>query len=286
MNCKRARRACPQFTIAKLRSNAKAPHKHEKNFATTPQFIKTFKSLKSVPRIKMQIQEHKLKLIKITDETPDVKAFRFETKEPINYLPGQFFMVRFEDDPKLQRAYSISSTPTQKNYIEIAVRLVGVFTHKLFKAKINDYLIFKGPFGKLVFTEEMKDNLIMISGGCGLPAFMGIIRYCNEKKLPNKISLIYSARTPADIIFREELEKIKSENSNFDYIITITRPEPEHNWTGCTGRITQELLKQNIKDIENNLYYLCGPMEFVKTNMEFLENLGVKKERMKTDIWG
>ena len=232
------------------------------------------------------IKEHKLKLIKITNETPDVKAFRFETLKPINYLPGQFFMVRFEDDPKLQRAYSISSTPTSKDYIEITVRLVGVFTHKLFKAKINDYLIFKGPFGKLIFTEEMKDNLVMISGGCGLSAFMGIIRYCNEKKLPNKISLIYSVRTPADIIFREELEKIKSENSNFDYIITITRPKPEDNWNGCTGRISEKLLKQNIKDIETNLYYLCGPMEFVKSVIAMLETLGAKKEQIKTDIWG
>ena len=234
----------------------------------------------------MEIKEHKLRLIQITDETPDVKAFRFETKEPVDYLPGQFFMVRFENDPKLQRAYSISSTPSNKNYIEIAVRLVGVFTHKLFEAKIGDSFIFKGPFGKLTFNEEMKDNLVMISGGCGLSAFMGIIRYCNEKKLPNRVKLVYSARTPADIIFRKELEEIEAKNPNFSCTITITRPKPEHNWTGSTGRISEDLLKQNIEDIENNLYYLCGPMEFVKTNMSFLENLGVKKERMKTDIWG
>jgi glycine betaine catabolism B len=232
------------------------------------------------------IQEHKLRLIQITEQTPEIKAFRFETPKPISYLPGQFFMARFEDDPKLQRAYSISSTPSNFSYIEITVKLVGVFTHKLFKAKINDYLLFKGPFGKIYFDETIKDNLVMISGGCGLSAFMGIIRYWNEKKLSNKISLIYSVKTPEDILFRKELEDIKSKNPNFSCIVTVTRSSPEHKWTGRTGRISEDLLKKNIKDIGNNLYYLCGPMEFVQTNMAFLENLGVKKERMKTDIWG
>ena len=74
------------------------------------------------------IQEHKLKIIKIIDETPDVKTFRVQTPKEISFLPSQFFMVRFEDNPKLQRAYSISSTPLQKDYMDITVALVGKFT--------------------------------------------------------------------------------------------------------------------------------------------------------------
>ncbi len=232
-----------------------------------------------------QIQEHKLKLIKIIDETPDVKTFIFEASEKINFLPGQFFMFRFPDNPKLQRAYSISSSPTEKNCIEITVRLVGVFTTRLFKSKINDYLISKGPYGKLVFTEDIKNNLVLISAGCGIGAFRSIMRYCTEKKLPNKINLIYSVKTPADIISNEEIKKIKNENPNFNYTITITRPKPEHNWTGKTGRINPELLKQEIEDIENSLYYLCGPIQFVKSTIEMLESLGVKPEQLRKDAW-
>jgi ferredoxin-NADP reductase len=87
-----------------------------------------------------QPQEHKLKIIKIIDETPDVKTFRVETSDgtEINFFPSQFFMVRFPDS-KLQRAYSISSSPTQKDYMDITVNLVGEFTRKLFKSKVNDY---------------------------------------------------------------------------------------------------------------------------------------------------
>jgi len=115
------------------------------------------------------IQEPKLKIIGIIDEAPDVKTFRVQVPEgtEINFYPGQFFMVRF-DDRKFQRAYSIASSPTQKNYIDITMNLVGEFTKKLWETKVNDFLIFKGPFGKFYFTEEMKNNIVLIGGGLGV----------------------------------------------------------------------------------------------------------------------
>lgn len=234
------------------------------------------------------IQEHSLKIIKITDETPNVKTFRVEIpkEKEITFLPGQFFMVRFPDNHKLQRAYSIASTPLQKDYMDITVELVGEFTHKLWEAKVNDFLIFKGPFGKAHFAEDIKNDLILISGGCGISASMGIIRYFTAKKLNNKIKLIYSARTPLDIIYKNEFDRLKEENPNFSYILTMTRSKPEHNWQGCTGRIGLNLLKQNVDNVENSYYFLCGPVEFVKGTISILESLGAKKEQIKTDVWG
>ena len=170
--------------------------------------------------------------------------------------------------------------------MDLTIELLGEFTTKLFKSKVNDYLIFKGPFGKFHFTEDMKNDLILISGGCGVSAMMCITRYCTDKKLQNKITLIYSARTPVDIIYNEDLKKIKEQNPNFNYTVTITRPKPEHNWTGRTGRINEELLKQNIGNIENSLYFLCGPVEFVKNAIAMLESLSIKKEQIRTDVWG
>ena len=234
------------------------------------------------------IQEHKLKIIEIIDEVPETKTFRVQVPESaeINFFPGQFFMVRFEDNPKFQRAYSIASSPTQKNYIEITMDLVGQFTKKLWETKVNDYLIFKGPFGKFYFNDEIKNNVVLIGGGLGVTPLMSLIRYCNDKKLPNKVSLIYSVKTPADIVYNDELKQIKEQNPNFNYGITITRPQPEHNWQGRTGRIDLDLLKKKIENVENSLYYLCGPLEFVKSTITMLESLGATKEQIKTDIWG
>jgi len=232
------------------------------------------------------IQDHKLKIIEIIDETPIVKTFRVQIQDGITFYPGQFFMVRFEDDKTFLRAYSIASSPTQKTYIDVTMDLVGKFTHKLWETKIGDYLMFKGPYGKFYFNETMNNNLVLIGGGLGITPLMSIIRYCNDKKLQNKVNLLYSVKTPVDIVYNEELKKINDENSNFNYTVTITRPKPEHNWQGRTGRIDIDLLKQNIENVENSLFYLCGPLEFVKSSIAMLESLGAKKEQIKTDIWG
>ena len=233
------------------------------------------------------VQEYKLKLINIIDEAPEVKTFRVEVPNgKINFYSGQFFMIRFEDSVTLNRAYSVASSANEKNYLEITMNLVGEFTHKLFKSKVGDYLMFKGPYGKFYFTEDMKNNLVLIGGGLGIVPLMSIIRNFNDKKLSNKINLIYCVKTPDDIVYREEIENIKQENSNFNIIFTITRPKPEHNWQGRTGRIDEELLRENIEDVENSLYYLCGPLEFVKSAIASLESFGVKKEQIKTDTWG
>ncbi len=235
-----------------------------------------------------QIQELILKILKITDETPLVKSFRVELPSDIgmDFYPGQFFMVSFVDDPEIKtsRAYSIASSPLNKKYLEIALNRVGPFTTKLFSMKEGDLLKFKGPYGKFYFSDEIKNNLVLIAGGTGITPLMGIIRYCNDGKLNNKVKLIYSVRTPIDIIYKEELEKIKNENNNFDYVVTITR---EHgNWQGKKGRIDLDLLKLNIKDTEGSIYFLCGSKEFVHSIIEMLESLGVKKEQIKTDVWG
>jgi len=233
----------------------------------------------------IQIQEYKLKIIKIIDETPDTKTFRVENKN-IPFYPGQFFMVRFDDSTTFHRAYSIASSPTQKKYIDITMNLVGKFTKKLWQTRVGSYLLFKGPYGKFYFDEAMNNDLILIGGGLGITPLMSIIRYCNDKSLKNKIKLIYSVRTPKDIIYTEEIKKIKEQNHNFNYVITITRPDEKALWTGKTGRIDIDLLKSNISNVGNSLYFLCGPISFVKSAIKMIESLGAKKEQIKTDIWG
>ena len=237
-----------------------------------------------------QIQEYVLRISKIIDETPFVKIFRVELPKDvnINFYPGQFFMVSFIDDIEIKtsRAYSIASSPLNKEYLEIGLDKVGPFTTKLFSMKEGDLLKFKGPYGKFYFNEDMKNNLVLIAGGTGITPIMGIIKYCNDKKLINKIKFIYNVKTPHNIIYREDLEKIKNENKNFSYVVTVTRPNTEHNWKDSVGRIDIELLKQNIENVDGSLYYLCGPKEFVHSIIEMLESLGVKKEQIKTDIWG
>lgn len=241
--------------------------------------------------IKMQqVQEHILKISEITDETPTVKSFKVKLPKDINvnFYPGQFFMVSFPNDSEIKtaRAYSIASSPEQKKYLEIALNKVGPFTTKLFMMKEGDLLKFKGPYGKFYFSEEMKNDIVLIAGGTGITPLIGILRYCTDKKLDNKIKFFYSIKTPEEIIYHEEIKKIKQKNPNLDYFITITRTEDHHVWDGRRGRIESKLLEENIENPQESIYFLCGPKEFVDNIVSMLQNLGVRREKIKTDVWG
>jgi len=236
------------------------------------------------------VKEYELKLLEVKQEISDVKLFRFEYPKDndFKFYPGQFMMVSFIDNPEIKypRAYSLASSPENKKYIEIALDKVAKFTRKMFKLKVGEAMKFKGPYGKFCFTEETKNNLVLIAGGTGITPLIGLVRYCTDRKLSNKIKFLYSVRNPESIIYRKELEKLKNNNKNFDYAVTITRAHANTKWDGKTGRIDADFLKENIEDVKESVYFLCGPKELVHNIISMLESLGVVKDNIKTDIWG
>src|SRR3989338_2320809 len=231
------------------------------------------------------VNEYKVRIKEIIDEAPDVKTFRVE-RPPCEFFPGQFFMVRFENNEILKRAYSVASSPLNKEYIDITMNLVGQFTSRLWKLDVGDNLVFAGPYGKFYFNDTMKQNLVLIGGGLGITPLMSIIRYCHDKRLGNKINLVYSVKSSKDIIYWNEVEQISKDNFDFESVVTVTRPQEDEGWHKRKGRVDRELLKQNIVDIWNSLFFICGSLEFSKSIIGMLEELGVKREQIKTDIWG
>lgn len=219
-----------------------------------------------------------LKIIKIIQETPDTKTLRLEI-EDFRFLPGQFIMLESNIKGRTEkRAYSISSSPSQKNYIEITVKkvkngLVSAYIHKLNE---GNYVEIKGPYGHFIFNENKK-NHIFIAAGCGIAPLMSMIRYILDKKFDMNIVLIYSEKSYKYIIYRKELENLQK-NKNFRYIFTLTRDEL---WKGHKGRITQDLIRNNIKN--DPLFYISGPIKMVDAVNEMLKNLNIKKEKIKIE---
>lgn len=237
-----------------------------------------------------QVKEFVSKIIGIINETPAVKSFRVEMPKDteINFYPGQFFMVSFPDNAEIKtaRAYSISSSPMQKSYLEIALNKVGPFTTEMFKLEEGGLLKFKGPYGKFHFSEDMKNDLVLIAGGTGITPLISIIRFCTHKKLQNNITFFYSVKNPEEIIFHEAIKELKEQNPHFKYFITITRPEEQHKWQGRKGRIDFDLLKDEIQNPADKIYFLCGSKEFVDNIISMIQSLEVKREQIRTDVWG
>ena len=234
------------------------------------------------------VKEHTLEIKEIIDEVDNVKTFRMQLPEdfPMNFYPGQFFMVRFPDNEKLKRAYSVASSPTEEGILDITLDKVGEFTGRLWETNPGGELIFQGPYGRFYFEESMKQNVVLIAGGLGITPMRSVVRYIKDKKLPNKINAIYSVKRPGLIVYQKEFESYKDEIENYTFIPTVTRPEDSDEWGGRTGRIDIDLIKENSENPKEDIFFLCGSNEFVKRIREMLYELGVSKEQIKCDIWG
>ena len=225
-----------------------------------------------------------------TMELPDTKTIRL--KWPDGYDPdfktGQFITLYWPDTPNYKRAYSLSSCALDRGFYEVTIKRDGKMGTRLVDwAKAGDALFVIPPVGKFLPVYEPSKHLVCIAGGSGVTPFRGFVREATRRKLETKITVLYSVRTPADIIFNDEFRQLEHENPNFKFYVTCTRLKPEHAWNGRAGRITPEWVKEHLQGLPNTVFYACGPNPLVEFAEEVvLHGMGVPKEQMKTEKWG
>lgn len=219
----------------------------------------------------------KTTVIEVINESPQVKTLKLELEKEITFEPGQFITIIYNLDNKLvRRAYSIShwtEQPTNQITITLNQTPNGTISPRLYNVKQNDVLELEGPFGN--FNINKKDNpVLFLAAGTGVAPLNTMIESQKERPL----TLIYSVRAENLILFKEQLES----KENLNFIPTLTDDIPK-GWTGKTGRINKELIKEHIQP--NSEVYICGMLEFVKSMLIFLEELNVQKDQIHTERW-
>ena len=226
----------------------------------------------------------------VTMELPDTKTIRL--KWPDGYDPdfktGQFITLYWPDTPNYKRAYSLSSCALDRGFYEVTIKRDGKMGTRLVDwARASDKLFVIPPVGKFLPVYEPDKHLICIAGGSGVTPFRGFVREATRHKLETKITVLYSVRTPGDIIFNSEFRQLEQENPRFSFHVTCTRLKPEHSWDSRAGRITPEWVREHVQDLPNTVFYACGPNALVEFAEDVvLHGMGVPKEQMKTEKWG
>jgi ferredoxin-NADP reductase len=225
-----------------------------------------------------------------TLELPDTKTIRLKWPDGHNpdFKTGQFITVYWPDTTNYKRAYSLSSCALDRGFYEVTVKRDGKMGTRIVDwAKAGDKLFVIPPVGKFLPVYEPDKHLVCIAGGSGVTPFRGFAREATRRKLDTKITVLYSVRTPADIIFHNEFRELEKENPHFKFHVTCTRVTPEHNWTGRAARITSDWVKEITTDLPNTVFYACGPNALVDFAEHLvIHELGVTKEQMKTEKWG
>jgi ferredoxin-NADP reductase len=204
-------------------------------------------------------------------------------------LAGQFLTLHIA--PRgipTSRSYTIASTPTWRDRIEITVKredhgLVSRWLHD--DLKLGDEVEVEAPNGTFVFTGNEADSVMLIGGGVGVTPMMSTARYLAAMRWPGKIYLILGFSAPRDFIFREEIAALTSSNDNLRVVVTMSRPGDEP-WSGAVGRIDARLLAAAVSDLATPRAHICGPPPMMDAVKAALLGLGMTEANIKTEAFG
>ena len=226
--------------------------------------------------------EFETNVTNIVSRTYNVKSFRFPRPSSLNYKAGQFMFITIRSgEEEMKKHFTISSSPTEKDFIEFTKKLTGSrFSDALDALKVGDWARIEVPYGVFTFEGEF-EKIGMLSGGIGITPLRSMCKYCTDMRFETKITLLYGNQLEKDIIFRREFEEMQVRNENLKVVFTVS--EPNESWMGHTGRINAQMIETEIPDYMQRVFYTCGPPKMVEAMDDLLKDLGVPQRQIKKE---
>lgn len=223
--------------------------------------------------------------VDVRAETHDVKTFTLRAREEryFSFTAGQYFLFELDIDGEAHsRCYSVSSSPLMPRAIAITVKRVegGKVSNWL-----HDHLApgstlrATGASGTFTLPAQAHAPLLLVSGGSGITPVMSMVRALADARRHPDVVFLHAARTPADLVFRDELLYRAKTTPNFRLLFLPERAGDEPGYTGVTGRVSEALLKVAVPDLAQRTVMCCGPAPFMKAVRELALALGVPAGR-------
>jgi len=226
-----------------------------------------------------------VKLIKKEEVANETMAFHFEKPKDFIFKAGQFADFTLYNPPETDeegniRGFSLAHAPYE-NDLMIATRMRDTaFKRVLKNLPLGTELKLDAPYGNFVLHKTPTTPAIFLTGGIGITPVRSIIAEATHDKLPHKITLFYSNKTPEDAAFLKDFQSFAKENLNFTFVPVMTRDE---TWSGEKGHITKEMLLEYVSDLTTPIYYLSGPASMVATMRQILTDAQVNEDNIRTE---
>lgn len=229
-----------------------------------------------------------LKLTKKSPLSHDSTDFAFAPQRPFSYTAGQYMEFTFQhphtDARGARRYFTLASSPTEKN-VHIGIKFYNPSSS--FKRELSsitsDTKIIAGQLGgDFTLPKDSSRKIMFIAGGIGITPFRSMLKYLVDTNQKRDIILIYAARTPADIVYRDVFdEAARTLGVQVVYVVDSANATAPFR----TGRITPELVRELAPDFANRLFYVSGPHGMVVGASESLRSLGVPRRNIKKDFF-
>lgn len=222
----------------------------------------------------------KARIIKIVQETPDVKTFHVTSKQgkPFQCGPGQLAMLSL-----LQVGEAMFSITSQgEDYLEFSIKKTGLLTDALHEVEEGHVVGIRGPYGNGFPLEMIQGkDLLFIAGGIGLAPVRSLINYClQNRKDYGTLQLIYGARSPSDLCFKQDIFHLWPEQG---LDIQVTVDQGDQDWQGSIGFVPA-FLKELQPKPPGKIVVLCGPPLMIRFVMESLDEMGFEHDKIITTL--
>lgn len=221
----------------------------------------------------------------IRTDTPDIKTFRVEAVDGgkcFEHKPGQCAMLSV---PGVGEAmFSITSSPTVKEYQEFSIKKCGCVTEWLHAMDIGQQITIRGPYGRPfpVDDELAGKDLIFIAGGVGLAPLHSVINYVlDNREKYGTVDIVYGSRSKDDLLDLPEILSSWMDPKN-KMNVYLTIDQAQEGWDGHVG-----FVPNYVKELEFNAtktVLVCGPPIMIKFTLEALTALGFEKTQVYTTM--
>ena len=215
---------------------------------------------------------HAARVVGAQRELADVWTLDIDTPAGgFPFAPGQFNMLYAFGVG--EAAISISGDPSNPGRLIHTIRAVGKVSEALARLKPGDALGVRGPYGGGWPVEAAAgSDVVIVAGGLGLaPLRPSLYRLMAERDRYRRIVVLCGARSPADILFRQELERWRT-RLDVDVEVTVDHAGPD--WRGNVGVVTT-LIPRAAFDPPHTVAMVCGPEVMMRFAAIELEKAGV-----------
>jgi NAD(P)H-flavin reductase len=196
----------------------------------------------------------------VKQETCDTATFALRLDDPkaaqqFAHRPGQFMQVSIFGEG--EAPFCIASSARESDTLDVTVRSVGQVTRALHALGEGRQVGVRGPLGNsFPFDEVAGKQLLFVGGGLGLaplrPQIQDVYR---ERDRFGSVTVLYGARTPEDLIYRDELEQWQ-QSDGIECLLTVDAASD--GWAGNVG-VVGTLFEQIDLDAANTVAFVCGP---------------------------
>ncbi|MEJ2167716.1 MAG: FAD/NAD(P)-binding protein [Desulfobacterales bacterium] len=221
----------------------------------------------------------------IETEDKNLKTFKFvflnsDDENKFDYKAGQF--AELSVTGKGEIPIGIASSPTEKGFVKFTVNKVGLVSSYLHTMKTGDIMGIRGPLGNCYPWETLKrKNVVIIGGGFAFTTLRSSIIYmldpANRSKFKD-IHVIYGARTPGMLLYRNELADWEKRDDINVHITVDGTDDP--NWKYNIGFVPT-ITEQKAPPADKDTYaIICGPPIMIKFTQPVLDKLGYSHDKI------